>query len=83
MNMEFLRKLPVPKDIKEQYPLDDKLKKIKAKRDEEISAVFGGESERFVLIIGPCSADSKSAMASLSDFTKRRSRCSLVAKLPP
>lgn len=62
MNMEFLRKLPVPKDIKEQYPLNDKLKKIKAKRDEEISAVFGGQSDRFVLIIGPCSADNSEAV---------------------
>ena len=62
MNMEFLRKLPVPKDIKEQYPLNDKLKKIKAQRDEEISSVFRGESDRFVLVIGPCSADNSEAV---------------------
>jgi len=57
MNMDFKRKLPIPQDIKAQYPLDAALAAIKAKRDEEIKAIFEGKDNRFLLIIGPCSAD--------------------------
>lgn len=56
-NMHFVRKLPIPKEVKELYPLSEKSKEIKKKRDEEIAAVFKGESSKFILIIGPCSAD--------------------------
>ena len=56
-NMEFLRKLPIPQEIKKQYPLTEKMEKEKAARDREIAAVFSGESDKFILIIGPCSAD--------------------------
>lgn len=62
MNMNFLRKLPIPKDIKEQYPLTDSLADIKKKRDKEISDVFLGKSDKFVVIIGPCSADNSEAV---------------------
>ena len=51
MNMNFIRKLPTPKEIKEMYPLDDALKDIKAKNDEEIKKVFTGESDKFILVI--------------------------------
>lgn len=54
---QFKRKLPVPKEIKEQYPLSQAAQQIKEKRDKEISDIFSGESEKFALIIGPCSAD--------------------------
>ena len=57
MNMDFKRKLPIPMDIKEQYPFTPDLEKIKNKRDEEIKAIFEGRDNRFLLIIGPCSAD--------------------------
>ena len=57
MNMQIKRKLPIPKDIKEQYPITSEVEKIKVKRDEEIKAVFEGKDDRFILIIGPCSAD--------------------------
>lgn len=57
MRMEFKRKLPVPKDIKALYPLTDQMVAEKAARDEAIRAVFTGESDKFLLIIGPCSAD--------------------------
>ena len=57
MNMDFKRKLPIPQDIKAQYPLTDALAAIKAKRDEEIKAIFEGRDDRFILVIGPCSAD--------------------------
>lgn len=56
-NMQFVRKLPIPKEVKEPYPLREKSAEIKKKRDEEIAKVFKGESNKFLLIIGPCSAD--------------------------
>ena len=57
MNMNFKRKLPIPMEIKEQYPLTPELGAIKVKRDEEIKSIFEGNDDRFILIIGPCSAD--------------------------
>ena len=57
MNMQFFRKLPIPQDVKEEYPVTDAMAAIKRERDEEIKAIFNGESDRFLLIIGPCSAD--------------------------
>lgn len=68
MNMDFIRKLPIPKEIKEQFPLSDSLKKIKEERDAEIAKVFKGESDKFILIIGPCSADREDAVL---DYTSR------------
>lgn len=62
MNMEFVRKLPIPKEIKEQYPLSEEAKKIKEKRDNELKDIFSGKSDRFVLIIGPCSADNEDSV---------------------
>ena len=62
MNMDFIRKLPIPKDIKEEYPLSDRLIEIKAKRDEEIARVMTGEDKRLLLLIGPCSADNEKAV---------------------
>ena len=59
MNMNFLRKLPIPKLIKEEYPVTAEMAAVKAARDEEIKKIFSGESEKFLLIIGPCSADSR------------------------
>ncbi len=57
MQMEFIRKLPVPKELKEQFPLDENTKQIKETRDKEIADIFTGKDDRFLLIIGPCSAD--------------------------
>ncbi len=62
MSMEFKRKLPIPKLIKEQYPVTEELAKIKAQRDKDIKAIFTGESDKFLLIIGPCSADNEEAV---------------------
>lgn len=61
-NLEFKRKLPIPKEIKEMYPLSDKLAQIKKQNDKEIADVFTGKSDRFVLVIGPCSADREDAV---------------------
>lgn len=57
--MNIIRELPRPTEIKEQYALSPELAAVKAQRDEEIKAVFRGESKKFLLIIGPCSADSE------------------------
>ncbi len=57
MNMQFIGKLPIPQEIKKQYPITPELEAIKAARDEEIKNVFTGNSDKLVLVIGPCSAD--------------------------
>ena len=62
MNMEFYRKLPIPKDIKEQFPLSAESEKVLKARQDEINKVFSGESDKFMLIIGPCSADREDAV---------------------
>ncbi len=62
MNMEFYRKLPIPKDIKEQFPLSKESEKVLKGRVSEINKVFAGESDKFVLVIGPCSADREDAV---------------------
>ena len=62
MNMEFYRKLPIPKDIKEQFPVSAESKKLLEARIKELNSVFFGESNKFVLIIGPCSADREDAV---------------------
>lgn len=59
MNLEFARKLPIPQEVKKMYPVSEEMAKIKEERDAEIARVFRGESDKFILIIGPCSADAK------------------------
>ena len=71
MSMLFHQKLPIPKEIKEQYPLKAEVVEKKAKRDAEIRKVFSGESDKFVLIIGPCSADNEE---SVMDYIHRLKR---------
>ena len=61
-NMNFKRKLPVPKEIKAKYPLTADLAKIKQGRDIQIADVFTGKSDKMVLVIGPCSADREDAV---------------------
>ena len=58
MSMIFKRKLPIPKEVKEEFPLSEKMSAVKAERDEQIKAIFEGRSDKFILVIGPCSADS-------------------------
>ena len=62
MNMEFYRKLPIPKDIKEQFPLSKDSEKALSERVSEINKIFSGENDKFALIIGPCSADREDAV---------------------
>ena len=60
--MEFYRKLPIPKDIKEQFPLAPDAAKALAARVNELKSVFSGESDKFILVVGPCSADREDAV---------------------
>ena len=62
MNMDFLRKLPTPQEIKKLYPVSEELLQVRDKNMEEIKKVFLGESDKFILVIGPCSADREDAV---------------------
>ena len=57
MQMNFHRKLPIPQEVKKEFPLTEHMQAVKAARDAEIRSVFDGSSDKFILIIGPCSAD--------------------------
>ena len=59
MAINFVTKLPIPKDTKEKYPLDASAAIKKSENDKAIAEVFKGESDKLLLIIGPCSADSE------------------------
>ncbi len=62
MNMHFYRKLPIPQVVKQEYPITPEMEAIKKKRDKDIREVFEGKSDKFLLIIGPCSADQKESV---------------------
>ena len=68
MSFEFVKKLPIPAEIREQYPVSDTCAEIKAERDAMIKDVFTGDSDKFLAIIGPCSADNEEAVL---DYTSR------------
>ena len=61
-NLDFIRKLPIPKDVKERYPLRREFADKKIQRDREIANIFEGKDDRLILIIGPCSADREDAV---------------------
>ncbi|MBQ7066251.1 MAG: 3-deoxy-7-phosphoheptulonate synthase [Lachnospiraceae bacterium] len=62
MGFDFIKKLPTPAEIREQFPVPEHLAKLKEERDKEIKAVITGESNKFLVIIGPCSADNEDAV---------------------
>jgi len=68
MNMIFERKLPIPMDVKKLYPLTVEENQIVEKRNREIADIFTGASDKFLLIIGPCSADNED---SVMDYISR------------
>ena len=68
MSFEFIQKLPTPENIREEYPLPPALSQIKAARDAEIRDVITGKSNKFLVIIGPCSADNED---SVCDYVSR------------
>ena len=62
MSMRYNRQLPSPQELKREYPLSAKLHLRKSQRDEEIRAVFEGRSQKFLVVVGPCSADREDAV---------------------
>lgn len=71
MSFDFQRKLPTPAEIKEIYPVPDSVIQIKSERDGVLRNIFTGKDSRFVLIIGPCSADHPDPVL---DYTARLAR---------
>lgn len=67
----MIRELPTPQALKQQFPLDPSVAPIKEKRDAEIADIFSGKSDKFLLIIGPCSADNEEAVL---DYMNRLAR---------
>ena len=57
-----MKKLPTPAEIRNEYPIDAEIQALKEKRDQEIRDVFTGKSDKFLAIIGPCSADNEEAV---------------------
>lgn len=68
MSFQFVRKLPAPHEIKKEYPVPERIAELKKKRDQEIKDVITGASDKFLVIIGPCSADNEEAVL---DYTLR------------
>lgn len=68
MGINYIEKLSSPEEIKKKYPVTAEMQKLKEKRDLEIKNILSGKSEKFLLIIGPCSADCEE---SVLDYTKR------------
>lgn len=62
MRMNFVRKLPIPMDIKAQYPLKAELEEKKKVFDAEVADIFMGKSDKMLLVIGPCSADNEDSV---------------------
>ena len=62
MGMKVNAELPLPADLKAEYPLSENIVKIKEKRDREIRDIFTGKSDKFVVIVGPCSADNEDSV---------------------
>ena len=58
-NLKFYRKLPIPKEVKAEFPISDELRLLREKRLADMADIFEGRSDRLLLIIGPCSADSE------------------------
>ncbi|MBQ8304936.1 MAG: 3-deoxy-7-phosphoheptulonate synthase [Blautia sp.] len=71
MGFEFIKKLPTPEEIRSQYPIDADIKTLKEKRDREIREIITGADQRFLVIIGPCSADNEDAVC---DYLTRLAR---------
>ena len=68
MSFKFLNQLPSPEEIKQQYPLSAELTTLRAQRDKMVKDIISGADDRFLLIIGPCSADNED---SVCDYVSR------------
>ena len=77
MSFQFISKLPTPEDIRTRFPVPEHLAELKKQRDLEISDVITGKSNKFLVIIGPCSADNEDAVC---DYVSRLSKISEKVK---
>lgn len=77
MSFEYLQRIPSPQEILSEYPVPEHLARIKAERDAEIRAAFERTSDKFVLVLGPCSADREDAVC---DYVARLSRLQETVK---
>ena len=77
MSFSYLKKLPTPAEIREQYPLSERGKEIKRWKDQALRDIFTGKSDKFLVVIGPCSADNEDAVC---DYISRLSRVSEKVK---
>lgn len=71
MSFVLTKKLPTPMEIKELYPVSPKLAALKAEKDQELIDIITGASDKFMVIIGPCSADNEEAVC---DYIGRLAR---------
>mgnify|MGYP006071359579 FL=1 len=71
MGLTFVKDLPTPAEIREQFPLADNLAQLKSQKDEEVKKIITGQSSKFLVLIGPCSADNEDAVC---DYTNRLAR---------
>lgn len=62
MGVTYVKEVMSPEELLEKYPLPEAHKQLKAKKDREIAEVFTGESDKFLVIIGPCSADNEDSV---------------------
>ena len=62
MNMLFERKLAIPMEVKEMYPLTGNLGQVMEEKTAAMKAIFDGRSDQFLVIVGPCSADSEESV---------------------
>jgi phospho-2-dehydro-3-deoxyheptonate aldolase len=72
MSFEFIKKLPTPDEIRIQFAVPSDLVKVKEEKDREIRDVITGKSKKFLVIIGPCSADNEDAVCPADGCAKNR-----------
>lgn len=71
MSFKFVKQVITPDELLNEYPLPERDRQRKSERDEQIKAVITGESDKFLVIIGPCSADNEDAVC---DYILRLSK---------
>ena len=73
MSIKINHELPLPEVLKAEYPVSDRIREIKQKRDEEIRDIFTGKKDKFIVLVGPCSADNEE---SVCEYTRRLKKVS-------
>ena len=68
MSFTNIRKIPTPEEIRQATPFSESIAAVKAKNDEELKKIFTGKSDKFIVIVGPCSADDEEAVC---DYMRR------------